>query len=171
MLRRLPESKVVNALVVDDNHHMRTILVTLLRAIGIKEILEATDGADALDAMRSRSFDIVLADINMQPIDGIEFTTLVRRGEDSACPTIPIIMVTGHTERRRVEAARDAGVTEFVAKPVTAQALFERIQATALRPRPFIRSRQFFGPDRRRQTNPRFLGPSRREADQVEVES
>lgn len=158
----------IAALVVDDNSHMRTILVTLLRALKINDIVEATDGADALDALRTKPFDLVLADINMKPIDGIEFTTLVRRSADSASPAVPIIMVTGHTERRRVEAARDAGVTEFVAKPVTASALFARIITALSRPRTFVRTRAFVGPDRRRGRNGRFNGPRRRESDEAD---
>jgi CheY-like chemotaxis protein len=153
------------ALVVDDNQHMRAILLTLLRALGIKNLAEASDGADALSLLQSRPFDFLLADINMQPIDGIEFTQMVRRSADSIAPMIPIIMVTGHTERSKVTAARDAGVTEFVAKPVTAQALYLRVQEVIERPRPFVRTASFFGPDRRRRVDPKFKGPHRRKAD------
>ena len=59
-------------------------------------------------------------------------------------------MVTGHTERARVEAARDAGVTEFIAKPITTQALLLALVEIVERPRPFIRCENYFGPDRRR---------------------
>lgn len=168
-MQRASDMKSLSALVVDDNSHMRTILVTLLRALRISDIVEATDGADALDALRNKTFDLVLADINMQPIDGIEFTQLVRRSMDSLSPTVPIIMVTGHTERRRVEAARDAGVTEFVAKPVTASALYSRINVALERPRQFVRTKSFVGPDRRRTANRRFSGPFRRADDELEV--
>ena len=62
----------------------------------------------------------------MKPMDGLEFTRRVRNDEHSPNPFVPIIMITGHTEKYRVEAARDAGVTEFLAKPITAQNLFIR---------------------------------------------
>ena len=59
-------------------------------------------------------------------------------------------MITGHTEKHRVEAARDAGVTEFLAKPITAHNLFSRIAEIVERPRAFVRCDSYFGPDRRR---------------------
>jgi CheY-like chemotaxis protein len=161
----LPDLSRLSVLIVDDNHHMRTILATLLRALSIKQITEAGDGADALAAMQSRHFDFLLVDINMKPIDGIEFTQLVRRSTDSANPMVPIIMVTGHTERSKVNAARDAGVTEFVAKPVTAQALFTRVSEIINNPRPFIRSGVYIGPDRRRRVDAKFIDLARRMGD------
>ena len=89
--------------------------------------------------MRDRKPDFVLTDLSMKPVDGIEFTRRVRLGRDSPNPYLPIIMVTGHTERPRVEAARDAGVTEFLAKPITTQNLLVRLVEIVERPRPFVR--------------------------------
>ena len=74
-------------------------------------------------------------------------------------------MVTGHTERARVEAARDAGVTEFLAKPITTQNLLTRLIEVVERPRPFIRCAGYFGPDRRRHKAEDYAGPWRRRDD------
>jgi DNA-binding response OmpR family regulator len=74
-------------------------------------------------------------------------------------------MITGHTEKSRVEAARDAGVTEFLAKPVTAHNLFSRIAEIVERPRPFVRCEGYFGPDRRRRQIEDYTGPWRRKED------
>jgi CheY-like chemotaxis protein len=155
----------VSILIVDDNSHMRRILSTLVRGFGFVDIREASDGAEALDFLQGREFDLILCDISMSPIDGIEFTTMVRRSPDSPAPMIPIIMVTGHTERLKVYAARDAGVNEFVAKPVTAVALLQRINEVILRPRPFVRAKSYFGPDRRRRTDSNYKGSFRRSSD------
>jgi DNA-binding response OmpR family regulator len=86
---------------------------------------------------------------------------------------LPIIMMTGHSEKSRVVEARDAGVTEFVAKPLTAKAVLERIQAVIYRPRPFVRTATYFGPGRRRRDDPTFAGPWRRstDADRAEGQS
>ena len=65
---------------------------------------------------------------------------------NSPNPFVPIIMITGHTEKHRVEAARDAGVTEFLAKPITAANLFARIAEIVERPRAFVRCGQLFRP-------------------------
>jgi DNA-binding response OmpR family regulator len=77
-------------------------------------------------------------------------------------------MVTGHTERQRVEAARDAGVTEFLAKPITSQNILLRIAEIVDRPRPFVRCDGYFGPDRRRRRDDSHTGPWRRSDDQAD---
>jgi two-component system chemotaxis response regulator CheY len=78
---------------------------------------------------------------------------------------VPIIMITGHTEKQRVEAARDVGVTEFLAKPITAHNLFARIAEIVERPRAFVRCDSYFGPDRRRRQIDDYAGPWRRKED------
>ncbi len=108
---------------------------------------------------------MAIVDFNMSPIDGVEFTRLVRQAADSPNPFLPIIMLTGHAARARVEEARDAGVTEFVVKPVTAKAVLDRINAVVNKARPFIRTQEYFGPDRRRRQDPAFTGPWRRQGD------
>lgn len=155
----------LNILLVDDNQHMRTITSAILQSAGIRHIREVSDGSKALDALRDHPADLAIVDFNMQPLDGVAFTRLVRNRPDSANPYLPIIMMTGHSEKHRVYEARDAGVTEFVVKPVTAKAIFDRIQAVILRPRAFVRADTYFGPDRRR-TNPvAYNGPRRRRSD------
>src|SRR6185436_8595600 len=71
---------------------------------------------------------------------------------------VPIIMLTGHSEKKRVTAARDAGITEFLAKPISAKGLYERIVNVVASPRPFIKTKTYFGPDRRRMINPNYVG-------------
>src|SRR3954469_21297054 len=108
-------------LVVDDNHHMRLLIMEILRAIGIRDAHEASDGAEALNQMRQRRIDLVITDIAMQPIDGVDFVRLLRNSNDSPNPTVPVIMITGHSTQSKVVEARDAGVNEFLVKPVTAK--------------------------------------------------
>src|ERR1700761_7580061 len=87
---------------------------------------------------------------------------MLRNSPDSKNPYLPIVMMTGHSEKSRVVEARDAGVTEFVAKPLTAKSVLERLQAVIYRPRPFVRTANYFGPDRRRREDPAYGGPWRR---------
>ncbi|MGB8363342.1 MAG: response regulator [Rhizomicrobium sp.] len=155
----------LKALVVEDNAHMRTLLRSLLIALGVNSVYEAVDGASAFNELRLKKPDFVLTDLSMKPVDGIEFTRRVRLGRDSPNPYVPIIMVTGHTERPLVEAARDIGVTEFVAKPITTQNLLMRLTEIIERPRPFVRCDTYFGPDRRRRKAPDYAGPWRRRED------
>ena len=156
----------LHILLVDDNPHMRAITAAILASAGMRKIREAADGAQALDALRDGPVDMAIVDFNMFPLDGVEFTRLVRNSPDSANPYLPIIMMTGHSEKSRVQEARDAGVTEFVVKPITARAILERMQAVILRPRAFVKADGYFGPDRRRQNPVNYRGPFRRASDQ-----
>ena len=145
---------------------MRAITSAVLQSAGIRKVREATDGAAALEVLREHPVDLVIVDFNMFPLDGVEFTRLVRNSPDSANPYLPIIMMTGHSEKTRVYEARDAGVTEFVVKPITAKAILDRIQAVIFKPRPFVKTDGYFGPDRRRVQSTSYTGPWRRAQDQ-----
>lgn len=158
--------KSINVLLVDDNQHMRTITSAILQSAGVRSIRETSDGAAALDMVRDFPVDLAIVDFNMFPLDGVEFTRLIRNSPDSANPYLPIIMMTGHSEKSRVVEARDAGVTEFVVKPITAKAVFDRIQAVIMKPRPFVRTGDYFGPDRRRINASGYGGPFRRSTDE-----
>jgi two-component system, chemotaxis family, chemotaxis protein CheY len=157
--------ELLRVLVIEDNTHMRALLRSLMHAMGIEHITDRTDGAAGYEELRAQHFDFAVTDLSMKPVDGIEFTRLVRTAPDSPNPYVPIVMVTGHTERALVEAARDAGVTEFLAKPITAQNLYLRIAEIVERPRSFVRSASYFGPDRRRRRDRIFEGPHRRKDD------
>jgi two-component system chemotaxis response regulator CheY len=160
----------LKALIVEDNMHMRALLRALLNSIGIHDINEASSGKAAIELLGMRGADLILTDLAMAPMDGLEFTRHVRNDEDSSNPFVPIIMVSGHTEKHRVMAARDAGVTEFLAKPVTAHNLFSRIAEIMERPRAFVRCDTYFGPDRRRRPLDNYTGPRRRAEDFQQVD-
>lgn len=155
---------LLKILLVDDNHHMRVLLSEILKAVGVRNILEASDGAQALEAMRDQQIDIIMTDLSMQPLDGIDFVRLLRRSPDSPNPMCPVIMITGHSTLTRVQEARNAGVNEFMAKPLTARGVVERINQIVEHPRPYVKTDDYFGPDRRRRADPDFNGPERRDA-------
>jgi two-component system chemotaxis response regulator CheY len=161
----------LQVLLVDDNQHMRAIASAVLQSAGVKKVREAADGGAALEMLREHPIDLAIVDFNMFPLDGVEFTRLVRNSPDSPNPYLPIIMMTGHSERARVYEARDAGVTEFVVKPITAKAILDRIQAVIFRPRPFVKTEGYFGPDRRRTDASNYRGPRRRATDQAKIAS
>ena len=159
--------QALQVLLVDDNQHMRAITSAVLQSAGVRKVREAADGAAGLEILRQQSIDLAIVDFNMFPLDGVEFTRLVRNSPDTANPYLPIIMMTGHSEKSRVYEARDAGVTEFVVKPITAKAILDRIQAVIFHPRPFVKTDGYFGPDRRRTTASNYKGPMRRASDQA----
>jgi len=154
--------ELLKILLVDDNQHMRILLMEILRAVGVRHVFEATDGVEALAVMRQTAIDVVITDLSMGPLDGLHFVQLLRRAPESPNPYTPVIMITGHSTERRVNEARDVGVNEFLAKPVTARAVIDRLTQLIENPRPFVRSGNYFGPDRRRRDSPRHPGPWRR---------
>ena len=156
----------LNFLVIDDNAYMRSILRTILSFLGSPVMTEAEDGASGLRALRSFPVDIVIVNWMMKPIDGIEFTRALRTASDSPNPMLPVIMLSGHTEPSRIAEARNAGVTEFLSKPVSSKGLYLRIEEVILRPRKFVRSKTFCGPDRHRHDEDNFSGERRRKTDE-----
>jgi len=156
---------LLKILLVDDNHHMRVLLAEILKAVGVRHIYEASDGAQGLQMMRNHQIDIIMTDLSMQPLDGIDFVRLLRRSPDSPNQMCPVIMITGHSTMTRVQEARNAGVNEFLAKPLTARGVVERISQVVENPRPYVKTEDYFGPDRRRRADPNFHGPWRREGD------
>lgn len=140
----------IKVLVIDDSRHMRLIIKSLLLQIGCKYIRDAGDAAVAFKEMQSFPCDIILVDWFMEPLDGLDFVRLVRTARDSRNPYVPIIMLSGYTEVRRIAEARDAGVNEFLAKPVSAELLSSRISSIFKNPRDFIQSKKYVGPCRRR---------------------
>jgi CheY-like chemotaxis protein len=107
----------IKALVVEDNTHMRSLLRALLNALGIKDVGEAIHGQAALDILRERKIDLVLTDLAMVRWTDWNSPAICAMTKTAPIPLCPIIMITGHTEKYRVEAARDAGVTEFSPSP------------------------------------------------------
>lgn len=155
----------MHLLVIDDSEPMRYLVRCLLRAGGIYNITEAETAAEGLDAMRTKPVDLVILDWKMAPIDGLALARRLRWDGDSPNPYVPILMLTAHTEASRVSAARDAGVTAFVKKPISARLLFERLTYALTDTRMFVRTADFFGPDRRRGETAGYAGPFRRSTD------
>ena len=153
---------LLKILLVDDNQHMRRLLAEILRAVGVSSIREAGDGSEGLQMMRKFEIDLVMTDLSMRPMDGVEFVRLLRNSPDSPNPMAPVVMVTGHSTMTRVNEARNAGVSEFLTKPLTAKGVLERLHQAIEHPRPYVRCPGYFGPDRRRRVDPAYAGPRRR---------
>lgn len=154
----------LSVLIVDDNSHMIHIVRTMLRGFGIVHIFEARDPAEALDIAREDAIDLIVLDYQMDMLDGLEFTRMIRTAKDSNNRFVPIVMLTAYTERSRVGAARDSGVTEVCAKPINATELYRKIAACVNEPRAFVKTKTYFGPDRRRRDDKTYKGKERRKA-------
>ena len=156
----------VQVLIVDDNEHMRSILQVMLRSLGCQNVREAREGGEALDLLQGFPADLVIADYRMSPMDGLTFARRVR-GAESTCRNVPIIMLTGHSEASRVAEARDAGINEFLAKPLSASLLVQRLNLLIASERAFVSTADYYGPDRRRRADPYYKGAMRRASDKA----
>ena len=121
--------KSTKVLVVDDEFYMRKVVRTLLASIGVGTVYDALDGADGLEQIRRLAPDVVIVDWQMPKLDGPGFVRLVRSPASCPTPDVPIIMLTGHSERARVVEAAQIGVNDFLLKPVSRNALEERLLA------------------------------------------
>jgi len=152
-------------LVVEDNKNMRVMIRAMLEAFGVKNIRECENTKDAWERILEFGPDIMILDWMLTPEDGIAFAKRLRTAEDSPNRFLPIVMLTGYTETRHVMVARDAGINEYLVKPVSGQALYGRIIMAIEHPRPFVRAKGYFGPDRRRHRKKDYDGPERRKPD------
>ncbi len=137
-------------LIVDNDRRLVGLIKDILHTFGFHNIKIAYDGSTAIEMMQEEQVDIIILDWVMQPMDGMEFMRHVREDDNSPNPFVPVIMITGRAEAEDVQQARDAGVTEFLAKPFAVEDLRKRIISVIEAPRPFIISENFKGPDRRR---------------------
>jgi len=137
-------------IVVDDNQYMRKMVRNLLVNCGIKEIYEAGDGIAALDMIRTVGPDVVILDWEMPLLSGPELVRIVRSPGVFPMPDVPIIMLSGHGERWRVVEAVKLGVNEYLIKPVSARAIYDRLVAIFAQPRPTVQLGDYYGPEPRK---------------------
>jgi two-component system chemotaxis response regulator CheY len=143
----------LHVLLVDDSPYIRTIVHGLLTQIGVRHVTEAVDGISALEKIREKAPDVILLDWEMPLLNGAELVRIVRSPGVFPTPDIPIIMLTGHGERWRILESIKLGVNEFLCKPVSAKALFDRLVSIVLKPRANVQLGRYYGPV------PRILAP------------
>jgi len=153
----------LQVLVVDDSFHMRELVRTFLEGFGISKVGVSSDAEEALDIVINTDPDLIITDWNMAPLSGLDFVNRIRNGAEVPNRFVPIIMLTGYTEMKRVEEARDAGINSFLAKPISAGSLYKRLVTAVHDKRQYVQSEGgFFGPDRRSPKRSDFQGKERR---------
>jgi DNA-binding response OmpR family regulator len=155
----------LRVLIVEDQLPLRIMLRAGLEAFGFKEIYEAGEGEEGLAAALRLEPDLAFVDWLMEPMDGLTFTRIVRRGRRGLNAELPIILFTSDSSRVKVIEARDAGVSSLVAKPIVFDLLYRRIVALIETPVKFVRGRDFIGPDRRRRHEDSAITLRRRNED------
>lgn len=157
------EFRHLRVLVVDRNDYMRKIARLLLLGLGIRDVVEASEAEDWFATFARTSPDIVFVDLDAPDLCGLTAIRRLRDTNESSNAYVPIVAMSAHAVRERVAAARDAGATEFVCKPYSGKMIEERIINIVLNPRPFVRTKSFFGPDRRRFVHPNYAATERRQ--------
>lgn len=160
----------LKTLIIDDNAHMRELVRAILYSFSIRDIVEVSNATAGIAAVHDGGIDLAFVDFRLGDVDGLNFCREIRTSEDSPDPYLPIIMITAYSERSRVKQALDCGIDEFLVKPVRANDVAARINAVVQRRRQFVKSPDYFGPDRRRRKNPKYRGPFRRAEDPGEVD-
>ena len=115
----------IKILVVDDFSTMRRIVRNILKQLGLENVEEAENGADAYEKLDGGDFEFVITDWNMPVMDGLGLLKKVRI--DPTLKTLPVLMVTAEAEKEKVVAAIQAGVNNYIVKPFTADVLKEKM--------------------------------------------
>jgi len=116
----------IKVLVVDDMSTMRRIVKNVLRQIGFTDIMEAENGQDALTKLKAGGFGLVVSDWNMPVMQGIDLLRAVRA--DAELKTLPFLMVTAEAQKENLILAVQAGVSNYVVKPFTAEILQGKLE-------------------------------------------
>ncbi|WP_420403138.1 response regulator [Nisaea sp.] len=155
----------LRAMVVEDDKPTRQLVRSFVEHLGFTDVVENENAAQALRDLTRRHFDLIVTDLEMQPMDGWELLERIRHDPTITNPYVPVVLVTQHADRESVLRARDSGASAFVAKPVNFPNLDRTITAVLSDSRPFVRSDDYAGPDRRRQDKLPKSGKYQRESD------
>lgn len=154
---------LLSVLVIEDTSFIRLLVVSVLRALGIESVHTAENGAEAIKLIKERAktlpdgtppFDLVVCDLLMPEVDGFLFLRYVRSSPESPDRFMPVAMLSGAADSNFVAKCRDLGSNEFIAKPFSTQAVWERLMQIVYKPRRFVLGGGYFGPDRRRLSKP-----------------
>lgn len=159
---RLVELRTLKLLVVEDNSGMREILKAVLWGLGARTVREARDYEAAMEALAFVRYDLIFLDCVMGRRPGVDIARQVRSTPHHPNQRSPMIMVSASADAQTICAARDAGIDEFVVKPMSIRTLAERITAVVYYRRRFVESDGYIGPERRRRADPNYARPERR---------
>ncbi|MDX1975268.1 MAG: response regulator [Rickettsiales bacterium] len=146
--------KLYNILIADPDQQLGQVLRMVLREMGFENINVTRSGQDAVRLLSTNPTDFLITEWSTLHLDGLSLIKHIRRNPDSPNPVLPIIMLTGRAEVADVHLARDHGINEYVVKPFSPKTIYSRLERIIERPRPFVISNEFVGPDRRHKGTP-----------------
>ncbi len=155
----------LRVLAIDDNRFTLSVIKSLLDTMGVKTVFCMSKGTNALEIMKQWQPDVLIVDQVMQPISGLDLIRQIRDSDSDKYSFVPIVLVTAHASKEVVHRARFwAGADAVLVKPLSARRLFNCIVALYESDRTFVRTGDYFGPDRRVKDRP-FEGEGRRAED------
>jgi CheY-like chemotaxis protein len=161
----LPNGRInfagLRILVADQNMFERRVVSQICRGFEVRNVVDVADGTEALDMMKTQRFDLVFCDVSLRGMSGLDLARQIRSDAAILDRQVPIILLTSQTQYAKIVAARDSGVTEIVAKPISPKLLQDRIVYVFQQPRPFVEAASYVGPSRRRR-DANFNGGDRR---------
>ncbi len=175
MARTVYKLNGVCVLLVEDMPFAAQLLTTILRAMGVGRVLHAETVAEAKDLLSlppgllqqsgSSGIDIVISDWFLDGETAEPLLTWLRKHESEPIRYMPFIVMSGYAEMDLVFKARDLGIDEFLAKPMSVNSVCTRLLSVIDQRRPFILTEHYFGPDRRRKKEP--FGEERRQSEAI----
>jgi two-component system, chemotaxis family, chemotaxis protein CheY len=154
-------------LVADPSSYMSMLIHSMLRGFGSNKVLEARSSTNVLQVLTNQKIDIMICDSRLPPHGGLPLTRAIRRKQDNANRTIPILVMTSDGREKTVKLARDAGANMVIAKPMSPGSLYDRLAWIAFNPRQFVDTPTYFGPDRRFKIEGYSGGVGRRKGDKA----
>lgn len=146
----------IKVLVLDRDARTASLVTSVLRAFGFTLIEVASNSQQVVESMRQKPFDLIITEWHLAKETGVQLVRAVRTPEQHRLlrRDVPIIMLTAQSDHAAVREARDAGITEFLAKPFSAKTLAQRLIQVIDNPRIFIDAPGYVGPCRRRRGDP-----------------
>lgn len=164
-------------MVVEDFPFISDLMTSALKEMGVSQIFKAENGLRAKDLIlnynavqSSSNIDVIILDWLMPEMNGQELLKWIRNHKSDSIKFMPVIICSAYTSQEMVEKVRDLGANEAMVKPVAADKLANRILYVIDRPRPFIKTDTYFGPDRRRREM-KFAGEDRRKTTAEEIQT
>jgi two-component system, chemotaxis family, chemotaxis protein CheY len=154
-------------LVADPSSYMSMLIHSMLRGFGSNKVLETRSSTGVLQILTNQKIDILICDSRLPPHGGLPLTRAIRRKQDNANRTIPILVMTSDGRETTVKLARDAGANMVIAKPMSPGSLYDRLAWIAFNPRQFVDTPTYFGPDRRFKIEGYPNGIGRRKGDKA----
>ncbi len=152
----------LNVLIVEPNEYYRRTYVTILHGLGFKQVTAESNSADAMQSIRLGRTKLLIIGDQLQPQSGCAFVHGLRHLGDPKLSQIPVVMITDRPKIENVQQARDVGVNEILANPVSAKAMESRVLSAIGNPRAFVDVENYIGPDRRRRRPADYKGKERR---------